>query len=142
VANRDAPAEDSAGEEAGNSMGAETESELDERAALELMGWVRGGPDREFWVVRDPPAGLGSLARMSVARWRPTRDAACLELLMRAVRSRGVELEVAEGEAMGDGRYTCVIADPAGGSTPVRSAAATRGLAVVRAALAHAAGSR
>ncbi len=116
------------------------EMQLDERAAMEVMGWVRGGPDLEFWALKDPPPGLTSVFRMPVARWRPTQDPFCLDLLVEEVRSRGLSLSVAETEFVERHDYTCVVADPTGERPPVSATAPTPGLAVVCAVLASAGG--
>lgn len=113
-----------------------TELQLDEQAAVDLMDWVRGGPDLEFWCLANPPAGLTSVFRMPVTRWRPTRDAFCLELLVEELRTHGLALDVAEvADADGAG-YTCTVS---GGETPdsVTVSAPTAGMAIVCAALAH-----
>ncbi len=118
-------------------MDASTEAQLDERAATELMGWVRGGPDLEFWCLGHPPPGLTSIFRMPVTRWRPTRDAFCLELLVEEMRSHGLTLEVAERQDAKEGGFTCMVSGGATGRPPVTVSAPTAGVAVVCAALAH-----
>ncbi len=115
-----------------------SENQLDERAATEIMGWVRGGPDQEFWALRDPPPGLTSVFRMPVVRWRPTQDPFCLDLLVEEVRSHGVSVSVAETEFVDRHEYTCVVADPSGVRPPVSATAPSPGLAVVCAVLARA----
>lgn len=116
----------------------DTGMQLDERAATEVMGWVRGGPDLEFWALRDPPPGLTSVFRMPVTRWRPTQDPFCLDLLVEEIRSQGLSLSVAETEYVERHEYTCVVADPSGERPPVSATAPTPGLAVVCAVLARA----
>lgn len=123
-------------------MDASKEEQLDERAAEELMDWVRGGPDHEFWCLGHPPAGLTSIFRMPVTRWRPTRDAFCLELLVEELRSQGLSLEVEEVAAAEGGGFRCSVSGVnSAGLTPVTVSAPTAGMAVVCAALAHRQGS-
>lgn len=114
-----------------------TELQLDERAAVDLMGWVRGGPDLEFWCLGNPPPGLTSIFRMPVTRWRPTRDAFCLELLVQEIRSRGLQLEVDEVRDAAGGGYECTVTGGDAAASPVRVTAPTAGMAVVCAALAY-----
>ena len=118
-------------------MDASREVQLDERAAVELMGWVRGGPDQEFWCLGSPPPGLTSIFRMPGTRWRPTRDAFCLELLVEEIRSHGLELDLAETPEAAGGGFTCTVSGGDPGAGPITMAAPTAGMAVVCAALAH-----
>lgn len=118
-------------------MDESTEMQLDERAALDLMGWVRGGPDQEFWCLGHPPPGLTSIFRMPVTRWRPTRDAFCLELLVEEMRSRGLTLEVTETGEAGGNTFSCRVSSGDSAGSPVTVSARTAGMAVVCAALAH-----
>ncbi len=119
-----------------DSMEASADGHLDDRAALEVMGWVRGGPDEEFWVLGDAPTGLTSVFRMPVSRWRPTRDQFCLDLLVEELRSRGLEVKLGEATDSEDG-YGCTIAASADAAPTVAVTAKTLGLAVVAAAVAY-----
>ncbi len=118
-----------------DSMEANADGHLDDRAAVEVMGWVRGGPDDEFWVLGDAPLGLTSVFRMPVSRWRPTRDQFCLDLLVEELRSRGLTVDVGEAAESEDG-FACTIAPSPDAAPTVGVTAKTLGLAVVAAAVA------
>jgi hypothetical protein len=113
---------------------------LDDRTAAEVMGWVTGGPDNEFWVLPEPPEGMASVFRMPVTRWRPTRDSFCRQLLVEELRSRGLIVEVEETRTAEGFEYLCTIAPSADDPPALSVRAPTAGLAVVCAALASAAG--
>ena len=119
-----------------DSMEASENGHLDERAATEVMGWVRGGPDEEFWVLSDAPVGLTSVFRMPVTRWRPTRDSFCLDLLVEELRSRGFAVTVGEAGPVEDAGFACTIAATEDAAPMVAVTAPTLGLAVVAAAVA------
>ncbi len=119
-----------------DSMEASADGHLDDRAALEVMGWVRGGPDGEFWVLGDAPLGLTSIFRMPVSRWRPTRDHFCLDLLVEELRSRGLAVDLGQAAEQAEG-YACTIAPSADSAPTVAVTAKTLGLAVVAAAVAY-----
>ncbi len=119
-----------------DSMEASADGHLDDRAATDVMGWVRGGPDEEFWVLAKAPTGLTSVFRMPVTRWRPTRDKFCLDLLLEELRSRGLAVNVGEADPAGDA-FTCTVAESADAAPAVVVTAKTPGLAVVAAALAY-----
>ncbi len=111
---------------------------LDERAAVEVMGWVRGGPDEDYWVLADPQPGHASVIRMTIVGWRPTSDAFCLELLVRVLVERGLTVRIAETVESARSGWRCDIAlDHGGGEEVLTVTAPTRGLAVVCAALAY-----
>ncbi len=120
-----------------DSMEASADGFLDDRAALEVMGWVRGGPDDEFWVLGRAPTGLTSVFRMPVTRWRPTRDNFCLDLLLEELRSRGLVVSVGEAEPGTDTGFACTIAGSDATTPAVVVTAKTLGLAVVCAAVAY-----
>lgn len=120
-----------------DSMETSAEGRLDDRAALEVMGWVRGGPDAEFWVLGDAPAGLTSVFRMPVTRWRPTKDRFCLDLLLQELRSRGLVVDLSESGAEGEAACTCTIGESEDAAPVVEVTATTLGLAVVCAAVAY-----
>ncbi len=120
-----------------DSMEASADGRLDDRAALEVMGWVRGGPDGEFWVLGDAPAGLTSVFRMPVTRWRPTKDAFCLDLLLEELRSRGLVVDLTESGEGDAHQHTCTIAQSEDTAPVVEVSATTVGLAVVCAAVAY-----
>jgi hypothetical protein len=109
---------------------------LDERAAAEVMGWVRGGPDEDYWVLADPQPGHASVIRMTRVGWRPTTDAFCLELLVRVLVERGLTLRIAETVESARQGWRCDIA-PDHGEEALTVTAPTQGLAVVCAALAY-----
>ena len=118
-----------------DSMEASADGYLDDRAAQEVMGWVRGGPDDEFWVLGNAPTGLTSVFRMPVSRWRPTRDQFCLDLLVEELRSRGLAVKVGVAAEMEDG-FACTIAPSVDAAPVIAVTAQTLGLAVVAAAVA------
>ncbi len=118
-----------------DSKEASADGHLDDRAAQEVMGWIRGGPDDEFWVLGDAPTGLTSVFRMPVSRWRPTKDEFCLDLLMEELRSRGLAVSVREAADVEEG-FACTIAPSADTAPTVVVTAKTLGLAVVAAAVA------
>ena len=111
---------------------------LDERAAAEVMGWVRGGPDEDYWVLADPQPGHASVIRMTNVGWRPTSDAFCLELLVRVLVERGLTVRIAETVELARSGWRCDIALDPGEGEVLTVTAPTRGLAVVCAALAYA----
>lgn len=121
-----------------DSMEASAGGRLDDRAATEVMGWVRGGPDGEFWVLGEAPAGMTSVFRMPVARWRPTRDRFCLDLLLEQLRSRGLRVELGSAtEGGAEGGFACTIANPQDAAPAVAVTAPTLGLAAVFAAVSY-----
>lgn len=120
-----------------DSMEASADGQLDDRAATDVMGWVRGGPDEEFWILGNAPTGLTSVFRMPVTRWRPTRDKFCLDLLLEELRSHGLTVNVAEPDPGGDAGFACTIAESADAAPAVVVTAQTLGLAVVCAAVAY-----
>jgi hypothetical protein len=111
---------------------------LDERAAAEVMGWVRGGPDNDYWVLADPQPGHASVIRMTEVGWRPTTDAFCLELLVRVLVERGLLVRISETVESARPVWRCEIgSDPGAGEDFLLVTAPTRGLAVVCASLAY-----
>jgi len=120
-----------------DSMEASADGRLDDRAALEVMGWVRGGPDGEFWVLGEAPAGLTSVFRMPVTRWRPTKDRFCLDLLLQELRSRGLVVDLGEAGQGAERSCTCTIAESEDEAPVIEVTATTQGLAVVCAAVAY-----
>lgn len=108
---------------------------LDERAAVEVMGWVSGGPDEDYWVLPYPQPGHASFIRMSRVAWRPTTDPFCLELMLEALKD--LDLGVALTEGPGPARWRCGITAPDSCMEAVAVSAPTPGLAVVCAALAY-----
>ena len=120
-----------------DSMEASADGRLDDRAALEVMGWVRGGPDSEFWVLGDAPAGLTSVFRMPVTRWRPTKDRFCLDLLLEELRARRLVVEVSDSGQGEERACTCTIAESEDAAPVIEVTATTMGLAVVCAAVAY-----
>ena len=119
-----------------DSMEASENGHLDERAATEVMGWVRGGPDEEFWVLSDAPVGLTSVFRMPVTRWRPTRDKFCMDLVVEELRARGLWVSVGEAPSDAEAGFACAIAESEAAGPVVTVTAKTLGLAVVCAAVA------
>lgn len=109
---------------------------MDARTAVEVMGWIMGGPDDEFWVLPEVPAGNASVFRMPVTRWRPTTDPFCRELLVERLRERGLSVGLEEAELDGGRGYACRIADAPDAAPRITVTAPSAGMAVVCAALA------
>lgn len=109
---------------------------LDERAAVEIMGWAVGGPDDDYWILADPLPGQGSKIRATRTSWRPTTDPACAELLLHELRSRGLEARVEESLNAGSPGWHCAICSAESAAPLAAVTAPTRGLAIVCGALA------
>ncbi len=108
---------------------------LDERVAIEIMGWVRSRPDGYCWM--KPGTGPGERPRFRVTRanWHPTTLPFCLDMLLRELEGNGLVAQVVPAMEAGRMGWRCVIPHGDDARAPASAWAPTRNLAVVTAAL-------